>query len=293
MFPGAKKTGLQPTSPILITANSTIAVPSNAIYMHAYIIGGGGSGGSYSELVGNPAYGGGGGGGGAAYIIAEIPLVKGNASQANFRLQSVSFTIGSGGTGYVSGSSNGATGGSTTLTFDNTGAAATVTGGFGGTGGGVTGIANSGVLSGSFTRSSIIPGRTAIYALPLNGDVGAGADAVSGDSSLSQGGSGNGSPFRNGGTITGIIIPWWLQALGLTPGVGGSGTVSGGNKASGGGGGGFGGNGGNGSSSNSTGATSTAGTGYGSGSGGVGSCGANTIGAGAPGCAAVMFEVAI
>lgn len=298
MFPGARREGLESRAPLLITTDSTVAVPSGAKFIHAYIVAGGGSGGVGNAAGGDVSRGCGGGCGGAAYIIADVNLVRGNLAVRTSKVRTVSFTIGSGGlavnttTSAVSGNS----GGSTVLTFDGTGITTTVTGGSGGIGEttGATSTSAAGTLSGSFAQSLIVPGRSAVWAWPLFGGVARGADAVSGDSSSCYGGNAADSNTRAGVGMSssGALLPWWLQQVGFTLGSGGSGATSGATKQSGGGGGGFGGNGGNGAASNTVGATATAGTGYGSGGGGASGTSSNTTtsGAGAPGCAVIMFE---
>lgn len=294
MFPGARREGLESRAPLLITTDSTIAVPSNARFMHAYIVAGGGSGGVGNAISTDVSRGCGGGCGGAAYIIADIRLVRGNLATRTSKLRTLSLTIGSGGIAVNTTTSkvNGNPGGSTVLTLDGTGISTTVTGGGGGIGetNGATATTAAGALSGSFARSLIVPGLSAVWAWPLFGAVANGADAVNGDTGGCTGGINSSSGGGMAGT--GALLPWWLQAVGFTLGAGGSGAVSGATKNGGGGGGGFGGNGGNGAASNTVGATATAGTGYGSGGGGAGGTSSNTTtsGAGAAGCAVIMFE---
>ena len=305
-FPGRRTGALQPSSPILVTANSSVPVPSNARIMHAFIVGGGGSGGAGVNSGGTQSGGAGGGCGGSLYVRVDLRLWQGELPQRASRADTVGLTIGSGGTAIVqtaNGGTPGNTGNTTTLTLTG-GLSIAVTGGTGGEGG--TGSPRLGGSPGgsatSYVVSRIAPTDAVIVRPMVAVPMGETADAHTTNSTGATGG--NASPLLNGESVSTpgaiastVLLPWWIQSVGINfRGTAGTGAiVANAGRAAAGGAGGFAGNGGNGVASNTAAATGTAGAGYGSGGGGAATIAGQTAtsGAGAPGCAVLMFEVEV
>lgn len=303
-FPGVTRGALQQSAPILIATTSTIAIPSTAKFMHVFAVGGGGSGGVNVNAAATNAAAGGGGCGAAAYMrvdldfynaIAELPL---RASRAN----SITLTIGLGGTARsqtTSANSAGNTGGSTQVDIAG-GFSLIVPGGSGGGGTGGAGAAGAMVAGERADMTIAAQGPIVIRPLLASPQQSTSTTYTS-DSAGTAGGAATGTvgaeTAATGSSLsTKLLLPWWVTSAGLTRGTGGAGaTVASTGKAAGGGAGGFAGNGGAGGASNTT--TVTAGTGAGYGSGGGGASGVNgstaTSGAGAPGVAVVLFELEV
>lgn len=301
MFPSNRKGVLESRAPILITTNTSISIPSDAVFMNVFLIGGGGSGGLAAN-AGAAAYASGAGSGGALYFRINLKLYRGNLPRPTSRPTSASFTIGSGANGNSFVGFNQATGnagGSSTFTIEG-GFTVTVSGGGAGVGDFTVPVTTGGAAGGSTTSfvSSRISAIDAVIARPLWGAPSAAADAYTGDGGFAGGSAPSGSGQAGGSVSSSFLTPWWLQAVGLSPGTGGAGATVASNRNAGGGGGGWGGNGGAAKADNTGGSvTGNAGTGYGSGGGGVmasSSAGSTiTSGAGAPGAAVVMFEVEV
>lgn len=299
-FPGGRRGMWEQRSPILVTANASITIPSDAVYMHAFVIAGGGAGGAAANS-GAAAYGAGGGSGGALYVRVDLRTYRGNLLRATSP-KTASLTIGSGGvaasfTGFNQVSGGG--GGSSVLTIDG-GFTVTVTGGGGGVADYTVPVNTGGSAGASPTtfyqsRAFVTDG---VIARPLWGAPSSAADAYTGDGGYVGGAAPSGSGGAGASASASFLTPWWLQAVGITPGTGGAGGTISSNRTSGGGAAGWGGNGGAAKTDN-TGASTTgnSGTGYGSGGGGVtangGASSTITSGAGAPGCAVIMFEVEV
>lgn len=295
----------QPSSPILVTATSTISIPSRARVMHAFIVGGGGAGGAAVNVGGGQSGGGGGGAGGSLYARIDLRLWRGELPLRTSRAESVSLTIGNGGNGVVQTSNSGTSGnpgGTTTLTLPG-GLSIAVTGGGGG-GGGAGSPQTGGAPGGSATSyvvTRIGPLDPVIVRPMLAVPMADTADAHTTNSTGASGGqatclTGSEAAGTPGAIASTVLLPWWLQAVGMTRGSAGTGgIVAGQGRSAAGGAGGFGGNGGNGVASNTAAATGTAGAGYGSGGGGAATVQGQTAtsGAGAPGCAVLMFEVEV
>lgn len=296
----------QPSSPILVTATSTVSIPSRARVMHAFIVGGGGAGGAAVAVGGATGGGCGGAAGGSLYARIDLRLWRGDLPLRSSRADSVTLTIGNGGTGVSrtvsSGGTPGNPGGTTTLSMPGT-VSFSVTGGDGGTAGagGPLGTPNPGASPTSYVITRYAP-TDAVLVRPLVAvPMAETADGHTGNSAGATGGAVNSNigaeSAPTSGTISSsILLPWWLQAVGLNRGAAGTGgIVAGQGRAASGGAGGFAGNGGNGAVSNTVSATATAGAGYGSGGGGASTISSQTAtsGAGAPGCAVLMFELEV
>lgn len=297
MFPtGNAKNRTEFGSPFLLSITGFIAVPDNAKIMLAYIVGGGGSGAVSTGNVGGSMNSGGGGGGGGTFIQIDLERWRWecNLSSASDALIAAA-TIGAGGLAASTTNSiiTGNGGGTTTLTLTG-GLSVSVLGG----GGGLTnGAASSHGLLATANRTALLAPFFPVSLRPLIALASTYPNSTFSGDVLATGGtaSGNvGTEVGNaGGTITGVMVPWWMRQVGMALGAGGNGAalISTG-KAAGGGAGGFGGNGGNAAVLNAAGAV-TAGTGTGYGSGGGAACGitASTItsGAGAPGCVVAVF----
>lgn len=300
MFLSTKKQISKLGSPFLVTATGSVIVPENATRMLAYIIGGGGSGGAQCGNAGGETPTGGGGGGGGAFIVVDLKKWTQEASLLSATATLVAgLTIGAGGTSRVTatfGSVNGNVGGTTTLTL--TGGLSVSVGGGGG--GGIPGGGAYGTMTPTFTLNHALTEST-VFLRPLIAQPVTYASATFSGDVLASGGGAVSQLGIEAGSVGGsipaaLLTPWWMRAVGLTKGSGGSGAqITSSGKASGGGAAGFGGNGGAGAVSNSVGSTASAGSGYGSGGGGA--CGISgstvTSGAGAPGCAAIVFELEV
>lgn len=304
-FPGRRTGALQPSSPILVTASGSVPVPSNARFLHAFIVGGGGGGGAAVNIGGGTSGGCGGAAGGSLYARIDLRLWRGDLPMRSSRADSVTLTIGNGGSGQVQTSNAGTAGnpgGTTTLTMPGNLSLA-VTGGEGGTagGGGPRTGPNPGASATSYLITRYAP-TDAVLVRPLvavpmaetaDGHTTNSAGAVGGTVNANIGAE---SAATSGTISSSILLPWWLQAVGLNRGAAGTGgIVAGQGRAASGGAGGFAGNGGNGAVSNTAAATATAGAGYGSGGGAAATISGQTAtsAAGAPGCAVLMFELEV
>lgn len=305
-FPDRRTGALERRTPILVTATGSVPIPAGARVLHAFIVGGGGSGGATARSGG--AYGSAAGGaqGGSLYIRVGLDLYTGvpinDFPLRSSRPQVVSLTIGAGGTARTAGTGNawlvGNTGGTTSISLEG-GFSASVTGGGGGTAtAGDSGGSAAGASPVTYTPNNWTP-LDAVWVRPFSA-VGMQNNSIT---SLSNAGGGGATTTSTpaeagvtGASTASMSLPWWLRAVGITLGTGAAGAaISGSLLASGGGAGGFGGNGGAGAVSTTAAATASAGTGYGSGGGGaVGrDTFVHTSGAGAPGCAVIMFEVEV
>lgn len=294
MFATRRSRVIQKASSALITTSQSIVIPPGATILHAFLVAGGGSGGAGS---GSETGVGGGGAGGSLYVQINLERIVFSLTKNRERLESVSVTVGSGGlaaTGYADGNP----GGATSLTLGDSGIVVTVNGGSKGAGGNSGSGGNSGTSAVTYNLSHSWP-TDPVVARPMLAIPMSGSDAHTGNSTGANGGScTNSYTTQEAVTQPGVIastffFPWWLTAAGLTS-LGTAGTsnkVTNGGKGAGGGAGGFNGNGGNSVATMSASGTAGSGTGYGSGGGGI-ACGTSgTSGAGAPGCAVIMFEV--
>lgn len=303
-FPGAVSQGLRQLNPTLFTANGTIAVPSKARFLHAFIVGGGGGGGVRNAVASSGCGAGGGGCGGSLYARVNFDKFRGSLPLKTSRPKEVTITVGAGGLSSAVSTNtgnNGNSGGASSIAMAG-GLLLSVNGAIGG-GSNTTTLSarTAGAASITFYQSQINEANDPVIVRALVAAPQQAADAHTGMSDEATGGAFvatvSSESANSGGVISStILLPWWLQAVGISSlGTGGAGVSAGagtGHVASGGGGG-FGGNGGAGATSNTVGATAGAGTGYGSGGGGASGVGTNTTtsGAGAPGCVVVMFEV--
>lgn len=305
-FPGSKKGATEARTPILVTATGSVPIPAGARVLHVFILGGGGGGGAVARSGGSFGAAGGGAQGGSLYLrvdlrlYVEVPI--NDLPLRSSRPQAVSLTIGSGGAARTAGTTDGwntgNTGGTTSVSLEG-GFSASVTGGAGGSaGGGDVGSSNAGTSSVTYAPNNWTP-LDAVWVRPFL-PVGMQYNSVSSLSLATGGGAITATSLEAGGSgssTASMSLPWWLRAVGITTlGSGAAGAaISGSQLACGGGAGGFGGNGGAGAISTTAAVTAAAGTGYGSGGGGA--AGRNgfvhTSGAGAPGCAVVMFEVEV
>lgn len=310
-FPGSASSGLRALRPLLFTANGAAAVPSNARVIHAFLVGGGGGGGVKNTTASTACGAAGGGGGGSVYVRVNARTFRGDL-RPSASLSLVTLGVGAGGvsnTVSTNTSGNGGIGGNSSFTLTG-GLSVTVGGGGGGSttattlsaggGGGETLAAPASIVIQTYYQAT----KSADDAVLVRDFAGAPQSTLDAFTGMSSGCAGgaltatlSSESVSNGGVVSSVmILPWWVQAVGITS-IGTRGTNANAGAGTGHvathGGGGFNGASGSGAASNTVGATASAGTGYGSGGGGASGVGTNTStsGAGAPGCVVIMFEV--